>query len=136
MAERPSKLLAAARIGLGLVFFVFGWNGFLEFLPLPPLAPEAAAFLESLDAAPYMFPLIKSIEIATGLMFLSGRYVPLALVLLAPILVNIFAFHAFLDAPATVAMPAVLVGMHLALAYAHRRSFQGLFAAKTTPIDR
>src|ERR1041384_1295457 len=87
-----------ARFLLGLVFFVSGLDGFLHFLPQPSEPPSEAAmsFAVALMKSGYMFPLIKGVELVVGALLLANRLVPLALVLLAPVLVNIVAFHAFL----------------------------------------
>src|SRR5580658_10205309 len=69
----------AARLLLGLVFFVLGLNGFLQFLPTPPAPERATAFVGALIATGYMFPLIKSVEVICGALLLSNRLVPLAL---------------------------------------------------------
>ncbi|MCA9535998.1 MAG: DoxX family protein, partial [Myxococcales bacterium] len=79
-----SKLPTAARLFLGLAFTVFGLNGFLHFLPMPPMSGEPAAFMGALAATGYMFPLIKGTEVVAGLLLLGNRLVPLALTLLAP----------------------------------------------------
>ncbi|AKT40515.1 hypothetical protein [Chondromyces crocatus] len=122
----------AARILLGLIFFVFGLNGFLNFLPPQPPPPEAAgAFLGGLASAGYMFPLIKGTEVLAGLALLGNRFVPLALTLLAPVIVNIAAFHVFL-APGY-AMVVALLGLELFLAWSYRDSFRGVLAAKAVP---
>ena len=92
------KLPLIARILLGLIFFVFGLNGFLQFLPMPPLPDQAGAFMGGLAASGYFFPLLKGTEVICGLLLLTGMFVPLALVVLAPIVINIFAFHADLAA--------------------------------------
>lgn len=126
-----SKAPIAARILLGLPMVVFGLNGFLQFLPSPPMEGAAAAFMGGLASAPYFFPLLKTTEIVAGLMLLSGRFVPLALVLLAPILINIFAFHAFLAGSA--GMSVVLVALAGYLAYAYRDAFQGVLDPKAQP---
>ena len=86
-------LPATARILLGLVFTVFGLNGFLHFLPTPPMSGPSGDFAMALGATGYIFPVLKAFEVASGLMLLSGRLVPLALTLLAPIIVNIALFH-------------------------------------------
>jgi uncharacterized membrane protein YphA (DoxX/SURF4 family) len=124
----------AARVVLGLVFFVFGLNYFLNFLPPQPAPPDKAlAFLGGLQAAAYLFPLIKVVEVTAGLALLTNRFVPLALVLLAPIIVNIAAFH-FLLAPAY-AMPTVIVLLTLYLAWHHRSSFAPLLRARANVDD-
>src|SRR5689334_1283698 len=91
------KLPLIARLLLGLIFFVFGLNGFLNFIPTPADMPEKLkAFSGGLMAAGYFFPLLKGTEVICGLLLLTGRFVPLALVVLAPIVLNIFLTHLFL----------------------------------------
>ena len=86
-----------ARLLLGLVFVLFGLNGFFDFIPLEAPAGEAGAFLGALGAAGYMLPLIKITEIVAGALLLANRHVTLATLMLAPIVINILAFHVFLD---------------------------------------
>lgn len=126
-----SKAPVIARVLLGLAFVVFGLNGFLQFLPMPPFEGEAATFMGGLAAAGYFFPLLKATEIVAGLALLSGRFVPLALTVLAPIVLNILAFHAFLAGG--VALSLVLTALGLYLAWAYRDSFRGVLAAKARP---
>jgi uncharacterized membrane protein YphA (DoxX/SURF4 family) len=116
------KLPTAARYVLGTVLFVFGLNGFLHFLPQPPMSGAPAEFAGALAATGYMFPLIKGTEVVAGLLLLSGRFVPLALALVAPVLVNIVAFHAFL-APAGLGLPLVLIVAEIYLARVYRDAF-------------
>ena len=121
-----------ARVLLGLVFFVFGLDGFLHFVPQPTEPPSEAAmslaiaFLKS----GYMFPLIKGTEVGVGALLLANRLVPLALVVIAPVIVNIVAFHAFL-APSGLAIASVLVVLEVALAWAYRSAYRPLFAFRT-----
>ncbi len=123
--------ITAARILFGLVFTVFGLNGFLNFLPAPPHPAAADAFLGALAASGYMFPLIKGTEVVVGLLLLSNRFVPLALTLIAPVLVNILAFHAFL-APG-IGLPLVLLALELGLAWAYRDAFRPMLRAVVRP---
>lgn len=126
--------VTVARVLLGLVFFVFGLNGFLNFMPAPDPAtmPEReVAFAGALAATKYMFPLIKGTEVLGGAFLLSNRFVPLGLTLLAPILVNIFAFHAFLSKPN--AMSIILIGIEIFLAWSYRDAFRPMLAAKVSP---
>ncbi len=123
-----SKAPHVARVFLGLVFTVFGLNGFLGFLPAPEMPGAAGEYIGALVATGYMFPLIKGTEVAAGLLLLGNRFVPLALTLLAPITVNILLFHVVL-APA-VGMPLLLIAAQLGLAYAHRDAFRGMLKAK------
>ena len=129
------NLPTAGRVGLGLVFTVFGLNGFLHFLPQPPVPEAAGGFLGALAATGYMFPLIKGTEVVSGVLLLSGRYVPLALTLLAPIVVNIVAFHLAL-APAGMGMALFVLGLEIYLAWAYRAAFRGVLRARNVPEKR
>jgi putative oxidoreductase len=105
------KLPLFARVLLGAIFVVFGLNGFLNFIPMssmPPMPEKAMAFMGGLMGSGYFFPLLKGTEVVCGLLLLAGAFVPLALVVLAPIVLNIFLFHAFL-APSGVPM-AIVIG--------------------------
>ena len=128
-----SKVVLIARIVLGLIFFVFGLNGFFHFIPVPPPATEAAgAYMGGLAGSGYFFPLLKIVEVVAGAMLLAGLYVPLALVLLAPIVVNIFAYHVFLDS-GNLVMAIVIVILECFLAWAYCDAWKPLFEAKAKP---
>ena len=119
----------AARLLLGGIFTLFGLNGFFHFLPAPPPQGLAAAFVGGLVSSGYFFPLLKGTQVIAGLLLLSNRFVPLALTLLAPIVVNILAFHAFL-APDGIALPVVITGLGLYLAYTERAVFAPLLRSR------
>ena len=93
----------AARVLLGLVFFVFGLNGVLGFLPQPEMNAPSAALMGAFVESGYLMTFIKVAEVLAGFLLLTNLFVPLALVVLAPITLNILAFHAVL-APPTVGM--------------------------------
>jgi hypothetical protein len=120
-----------ARVLLGLVFFVFGLNYFLELLPPPssPIPDGAAALAFALMKAGYLFPLIKGTEVLAGALLLANRFVPLALALIAPVIVNIVAFHAFL-APSGLGLAVGLVVLEVALAWGYRAAFRGMLVAR------
>jgi hypothetical protein len=121
-----------ARVLLGLVFFAFGLDGFLHFVPQPDpstMPPGSVALAGALMASGYMFPLIKGTEVVVGALLLANRFVPLALVLLAPVMVNIVLFHAFL-APAGIGLTIVLVALQLFLAWTHRSAYRPLLTAR------
>jgi hypothetical protein len=120
-----------ARYLLGGGFTLFGLNGFLHFLPQPPAPAAAMSFGAALMATGYMFPLIKGTEIIAGLLLLSSRYVTLALALLAPVLVNILAFHVFL-APAGLAIPIVFLA-ELFLAWSYRDAYRPMLRSRVEP---
>jgi uncharacterized membrane protein YphA (DoxX/SURF4 family) len=127
-----TKAIHAARIVLGLIFFVFGLNGFLHFIPQPPMSAPAAAFGGALFATGYFIPLLKGTEVLSSVLLLSGRLVPLALTVLAPVIVNIVAFHAFL-APSGLPLPIVIVALELFLAWSYRSSFRSVLRVKAEP---
>lgn len=120
-----NKAQLTARIILGLIFTVFGLNGFLNFMPIPPPTEAGGAFLGALAAAGYMFPIIKGIEVVAGIMLLAGVLAPLALILLAPIVANIVLFHTILDPKP--ALPLVILALGLFLAYTYKATFAPLF---------
>ena len=120
-----------ARFVFGLVVLVFGLNGFLNFMPLPPPPPQAGAFMGALAATVYMFPLIKGIEVIVGVLLLSNRFVPLALALIAPNVVNIVLFHAVL-APAGLPVALLVLALELYLAWAYRGSYRAMLQARTS----
>jgi hypothetical protein len=131
MQTIKERLPSIARILLGLAFTVFGLNGFLGFLPQPPPpAGAAGAFLGGLAASGYLFPLLKGTELVAGLLLLTNRFVPLGLTLLAPVLVNIAAFHLFLQ-PQGSGMIAVLAALELYLAWSYRHAFAPILLART-----
>jgi len=112
-----SKLPLIARIILGLIFFVFGLNGFLNFIPMPQTMPEnMMTFMSGLMATGYFFPLLKGTEVICGALLLMGAFVPLALVVLAPIILNIFLVHAFL-APDGLPMAILIGALEIYLAF-------------------
>ena len=122
-----------ARYLLGLVFLVFGLNGFLHFIPLPPPAnPVAGQFMGALFVSHYLVPIFL-LQIVPGILLLANRYVPLALTLLGPILAHIVPFHAFM-APEGLPLPLILMVLWGVLAFSHRTAFAGLFQARQTPI--
>jgi uncharacterized membrane protein YphA (DoxX/SURF4 family) len=126
------KIIVGARILLGLVFFVFGLNGFLHFIHQPPMSGPPADLLGAMIASGYLFVLVKATEVACGALLLSGRFVPLALTVLAPVVVNIVAFHAFL-APSGLAVPLVAVLLGVFLAWSYRSAFRPLLNARAVP---
>ena len=125
-----TKFSGIARILLGLVFFVFGLNKFFHFLPMSQEMPEKAGmFMGALMGAGYMFPLIAIVEILVGAALLLNRYVALALVLLAPVTVNIFLFHLFLDIK-NIWMALLVIVLHLYLLIVHKEKYDAFLTAK------
>lgn len=124
-----------ARFFLGAVFFIFGLNGFLGFIPQPELPSAAGSLMGAWAQSGYFLPFVKAVEVVVGLLLLSNRFVPLALVVLAPITLNILLFHVFL-APAATGFAAFLVVAHAYLGWAYRSSFAGVLKGSAAPDRR
>jgi uncharacterized membrane protein YphA (DoxX/SURF4 family) len=118
-----------ARILLGLVFLVFGLNGFLNFLNTGP-APTGLAgqFLGALILSHYYW-VVAALQIAGGLLLLVNRFVPLALVLLGPVIVNIICFHVFMN-PSAAPPAAVVTVLWLIVFYRNCQHFSGIFVQR------
>jgi uncharacterized membrane protein YphA (DoxX/SURF4 family) len=125
------------RILLGLVFGVMPWMAVLHLAPNPPMPPAATAFVTALARSGYMLPLVWGTEIVGGLLVLSGIFVPFALVLLAPVVVNIFLYHVFLNRSG-LGLAIVICALEMFVAWQHRRAFEPLFisppASEPLPI--
>ena len=119
------KVITGARIVLGLMLVVFGLNKFLQFMPTPPMTDEAGSFMGALVGTGYMMPIVAVIEIVVGALLLFNRYVALALLLLAPISVNIVAFHLFLDIGGIGGAAFVFI-LNVFLLFAYRNRYQPL----------
>jgi putative oxidoreductase len=119
-----------ARILLGLMFTVFGLNGFLHFLPmgLPSSETLAGQFLGALAASNYLY-VVAGLQVVSGVLLLVNRYVPLALTLLGPVLVNIILFHALM-APEGLVPGIVAVVLWLLVFSGVSQAFAGIFAAR------
>ena len=124
-----NKIDLIVRILLGLLFLVFGLNGFLHFIPMPEPTPEAGAFFSALIKTGYFLPVLKVLEIVSGILLLSGFFVPLALTILAPIVVHIFLFHIFLDISGIGLAVTVLI-MEIYLVFVYKNNFIYLLANK------
>src|SRR6202140_4976407 len=118
-----------ARVLLGLIFLVFGLNGFLHFIPMPPPAGIAGQFFGSIFASHY-WVVIFGVQILGGLLLLASRFVPLALVILGPVVVNIFFFHALM-APAGLPLAIVAVVLWAIVAIRNKRHLAGIFVQRS-----
>ncbi|MEM9339704.1 MAG: hypothetical protein AAGA66_13295 [Bacteroidota bacterium] len=112
---------------LGVIFVVFGLNGFLNFIPAPEMSGAAGAFMGGLFQSGYFFPMVKALEIIAGVLLLIGAYVPLGTAILGPITLNIFLFHAALE-PSSLPIGAVVFLGNIFLAWTYREHFKGVFA--------
>ncbi len=119
-----------ARYLLGLIFLVFGLNGFLHFIPMPPPQGLAAQFGGAIFASHY-WVVIFGIQVIGGALLLLNQFVPLALVSLGPVIVNIFFFHALM-APSGLPLAIVVVVLWLLLAVRYKQYLAGIFVQRAT----
>lgn len=129
------NLVLVARVLLGLLFIVSGANFFfpMPFLPEPDWSGDAAVLMNAFSESGYMMPLIKGTELTAGVFLVLGQYVPFALVILAPVTINIVAFHAYLD-PTGLPVAIVVTVLHLFLAAAYGQAFGQVL--KRVPAER
>lgn len=113
-----------ARFLLGLIFVVFGLNGILQFIPMPPPTGVAGQFVGALFLSHFLF-VIMLVQILGGILLIANRFVPLGLTLLGPVIVNIFFFHALMD-PSNLPRAAVVIILWLLVAYSVRSAFAGV----------
>jgi uncharacterized membrane protein YphA (DoxX/SURF4 family) len=119
-----------ARILLGLIFFVFGLNGFLHFIPMPPMPTGLAGQYTGALMQSHYIVFVAALQVVGGLLLLVGRYVPLGLTLLGPVIVNILLYHMLMD-PKGLLMAIIVTILWAIVAYYHRQYFSGLFVQKT-----
>lgn len=123
-----------ARYLLGLIFTVFGLNGFLHFISQPPpTSPLAVQYMTVMMTSHY-FVLVFLIQLVAGLLLLANRFVPLALILLAPIIVNILLFHGLMD-PGGIGAGLFVTVLWLIVFAGVRRTFNGLLQARVPPAS-
>ncbi|GEC89597.1 hypothetical protein [Brevibacillus brevis] len=112
-----------ARIILGLILLGAGVNGYMVLFGFEPIFPTSPAAMELLQG--YLLVLVKTVEIICGLLFLTNRFVPLALTATAPLAVNILTFHLFVD-PDMLVMGLIIAVLEVYLLWSYRRSFRQL----------
>ena len=125
-------IFVIARLLLGLVFTVFGLNAFLHFFPSPPVPGLAGQFMGALLGSHY-YVIAFGTELIGGALLLGNRYVPLALTLLGPVIVNILSFHMFLDSK-NMASAIVVTVLWFVVFSQVRSSFAGLFVSQTAGV--
>lgn len=117
-----------ARYLAGVIFLVFGLNGFLHFIPLPPPSGVAGQFMGALFVSHYL-TLIFAIQVVGAVLLLANRFVPLALVILAPVIVNILSFHALM-APSGLPMALFVTLLWTLVFIKVRPAFSGFFQSR------
>ncbi len=113
-----------ARILLGLVFTVFGSNAFHPFIPMPQMTGPAGDFMTAMFTTHYVY-VVAFCQVAGGLILLSGRFVPLGLTLLGPVIVNILTYHICMD-PKGLPVALVVAVLSLFLLWRYKENFAGL----------
>jgi uncharacterized membrane protein YphA (DoxX/SURF4 family) len=124
-----SKIDMGARILLGLLFVVFGLNGFLNFIPMPPPPENMMKFATALMETGFFMQFVKACEVICGILLLANVFVPLSLLILAPICINIFLIHAFLALEGMPMAIAILI-LGSAIAWARFDKFAPLLKMK------
>jgi len=119
-----------SRILIGLVFVVFGLNGFLHFMNGPLPSGLAGQFLGALIQSHFDL-VVSAVQLAGGALLLVNRYVPLGLVLLGPVIVNIFFYHLLMDRGGLIGA-IVVVSLWGVVAYRHRQYFSGIFVQRAS----
>jgi len=117
-----------ARYLAGVIFLVFGLNGFLNFIPLPPPGGIAGQFMGALYVSHYLW-VIFAFQVIAGVLLLVNRYVPLAVAILAPVLVNILTFHALM-APSGLPLALFAALLWIVIFIEVRPAFSGLFQSR------
>jgi putative oxidoreductase len=120
-----------ARYLAGTIFLVMGLNGFLNFIPLPPPGGVAGQFMGALYVSHYLW-VIFAFQVIAGVLLLVNRYVPLAVAILAPVLVNIITFHVLM-APAGLPLALFVAILWAAIFIGVRPAFSGLFQSRWQP---
>src|SRR4030095_10480838 len=118
-----------ARLLLGLIAVVFGLNGFLHFIDTGPMPSGLAGQFIGALAQSHYFLVVAALQVVGGALLLVNRFVPLALVLLGPVIVNILCYHIFLN-PSGIALPIVVTALWLIIFYGHRQYFSGIFVQR------
>jgi putative oxidoreductase len=121
-----------ARFLMGLIFVFFGVNGIVPFIPVPPLTGIAGQFVGALYVSHYLV-VIMVIQLIGGILLIANRYVPLALTLLGPIIVNILLYHVFMD-PSGLPRAAVVIILWLLVAYGVRSAFAGVLQQRVDDL--
>ena len=120
--------MVIVRTLIGLLFIVSSLIYFLNLVQPPEMTGAMKTFNEGLAASGYFFTLLKVTELVCGILLVIGRFVPLALVILAPIVVNILMVHVFLERSG-LPIAIVLVLAFIFLGWYYRENFRGLFEA-------
>lgn len=124
------KIKILFRFILGLIFTIFGLNGFMNFIPMPEMNEKAMQFILSLNETGYFFPVLKGTELICGLLLLANKHIPVVLTLLTPITINIFLFHFFI-ARESLPLASMILIIHICLIILYFKEVQSYTLFKT-----
>jgi len=117
-----------ARFLLGIVFVVFGANGFLHFIPMPPMPPSTATTFVTILMSTHYALIVSGIQLIGGALLLMNKFVPLGLTLLGPVIVNIFLYHALME-PKGLPLAMIVVVLWAVEFWWHKKAFAGILSA-------
>jgi len=120
--------MVIVRTLMGLLFIFAAVVVLFKLAPVPELTGVAKTFNDGIFAVGYFVPMLKVVELVSGILFVTGRFVPLATILIAPIIVNIFAYHAFID-NSGLPVAIFLVLANIFVAYNYRDAYRGILKA-------
>jgi len=120
--------MIVVRTLMGLLFIFAAVVVLFKLAPVPELTGVAKTFNDGIFAVGYFVPMLKVVELVSGILFVTGRFVPLATILIAPIIVNIFAYHAFID-NSGLPVAIFLVLANIFVAYNYRDAYRGILKA-------
>ena len=115
---------------MGLLFLFASISYLANLMPPPELSGNVKLFMDGMLATGYMMTLIKGTELVCGIAFVTGRFVPLAMLVITPVIVNIFLFHLFVETSGLPVGVALVLG-NLFLAHAHWGTFKPLLSARS-----
>jgi putative oxidoreductase len=118
-----------SRYLLGIIFIIFGLNGFLNFIPQGPMPDGAAGQFIAVGMSTHYFAFAFAVQLLAGALFLANRYVPLALTLIGPVIVNILLFHGLMQ-PGGIAPGAVVTILWFVVFASFRPAFDGILRAR------
>lgn len=122
------RFITATRISFGLLVFLWGLNVFLQLIPMPKLAPDALAFWRALQTAGYVLPIAGAISVVCGISCIGNKHTPLALLVLAPVTLNLALFHLFLDLQ-TGSIAYAMLALNAWLLHAYRGEYEHFLKA-------
>ncbi|WP_024955958.1 hypothetical protein [Sulfurospirillum arcachonense] len=106
-----NKIFLGVQVFVGLMLFVFGLNGFLQFIPLPVPAAPMAEYMSALLATGFIFPIVATIQIIVGLSYITNKFTSLMTIMVLPIMINAFLGHLFLDIGGIAGSAIIILGI-------------------------